>query len=197
MVTILQKWIMGILITIIIASTGTYYLMETGTYMNCPGGWQLIESGPNEGMYDCPTREIELQWCHHLSETGYRCYLGTPIILAEEIEPAVEDKITTDFEVTLKIIATGNEISRTFSRKYPIDLLNYCKYDRYGKPIKCKNMLKQEIEEDLRKWYKIKLRHKIKKKIKPMSLTLIAIGHPDYQHWVGCSYDFMTDKIIC
>lgn len=114
-----------------------------------------------------------------------------------EIEPIEEDKIKMCFEVTVKIIATGKERQKTFCREYPIDLLYKCQYDRYGLPINCKNILKKEVQQDLKNWYKYKLPKEIKTKIQLKDLTLISISHPNYQKWVGCKYDFMTDKITC
>lgn len=87
------KEIAGFLIAVIILSSSiTYYLQETGKYMTCKGGWVLRE----DGKYDCPTRDIEAQWCHHGSEQGpenigYRCYLGIPIDIEPE-KPSINYK---------------------------------------------------------------------------------------------------------
>lgn len=84
-----KKMIGGLLLAVITLSSGTtYYLQDTGTYKNCSGGWVLRE----DGMYECPTREIEPQWCHHGSSDGpenigYRCYLG---IVIDTDEPVVD-----------------------------------------------------------------------------------------------------------
>jgi len=75
------KQLLGIVLTLITLSSGaTVVLKDSGKYMNCMGGWVLQETG----KYDCPTRDIEPQWCHHGSEEGpenigYRCYLGLVI----------------------------------------------------------------------------------------------------------------------
>ena len=89
MTEITLKEIGGLLISIIILSSGaTIYLQETGKYKSCSGGWILME----DGKYECPTRDIDPQWCHHGSNEGpenigYRCYLGLPVDISEP-EPA-------------------------------------------------------------------------------------------------------------
>ncbi len=89
MTEIKLKEIMGVLISVIILTSGaTIYLQETGKYTNCKGGWILRE----DGKYDCPTRDIEPQWCHHGSDEGpenigYRCYLGEPVDVIEPETP--------------------------------------------------------------------------------------------------------------
>ena len=86
MTEIKLKEIGGLLISIILLTSGAViYLQESGKYKSCSGGWILGE----DGKYDCPTRNIETQWCHHGSEDGpdnigYRCYLGIPIIIEEQ-----------------------------------------------------------------------------------------------------------------
>ena len=82
MVTITKKLLGAILATVFTLASGvTYYIVETGKYSNCSGGWILNEL---TGKYGCPTRNVESQWCHHGSEEGpenigYRCYIGIPI----------------------------------------------------------------------------------------------------------------------
>lgn len=99
MVEISIKQMSGIIVTVLVlAGGGTYYLQETGSYMNCPGGWILRE----DGMYDCASRNINPQWCHHGSEEGpenigYRCYLGIPLDMKEPkpIEGSSKDFTTS------------------------------------------------------------------------------------------------------
>ncbi len=75
------KEIGGLMLAVIALASGvTYYLQETGDYKTCSGGWIQME----DGMYDCPTRDVLPQWCHHGSDEGpdnigYRCYIGIPI----------------------------------------------------------------------------------------------------------------------
>jgi len=114
-----------------------------------------------------------------------------------EINPVEDDKIESCFTVTIEVVATSNTRQYDFCRKYPDDLLNKCQYTRYGKAFNCKNVLKKTVEQDLKKWYRIKVPTEIKAKIKLKDLTLTSISHPDYQNWVGCKYDFMTDSIKC
>ncbi len=86
MVWVTNKEIAGIVIVVILLSSGTtFYLQETGKYKSCSDGWILRE----DGKYECPTRDIEPQWCHHGSDEGpenigYRCYLGLVVDLAEQ-----------------------------------------------------------------------------------------------------------------
>lgn len=84
MVEISNIQIGGVILTVLILSSGaTIYLQETGSYKNCNGGWALTETG----QYHCESRDI-YEWCHHLSSSAYRCYLGIPIEIEEEQEEA-------------------------------------------------------------------------------------------------------------
>ncbi len=86
MIEVTAKQVGGFLISMfLLASGAVVYLQETGKYKSCSDGWILME----DGMYNCPTRDIEPQWCHHGSDEGpenigYRCYTGIPIEIGEE-----------------------------------------------------------------------------------------------------------------
>lgn len=77
MVEIKKTTLAGILVTLIILSSGaTYHLEKTGKYMNCKSGWILQE----DGAYDCEVRGLN-KWCAEVSPLNdnnmhYRCYLG-------------------------------------------------------------------------------------------------------------------------
>lgn len=114
-----------------------------------------------------------------------------------EIEPVIDDNIKICFDVTVVVVSSGKEVQRSFCRNYPVDLLWKCKYTRYGVPIKCENTLRQEVKSDLRNWYRIRIPHEIKEKITLKDLTLTSISLEQYQNWVGCKYDFMSDDIVC
>lgn len=118
--------------------------------------------------------------------------------ISPEIEPFTDDKINICFEVKVTVVATGNEKSKSFCRKYPTDLLNHCDYGRYGQVIgECKNILKKEVKRDLKNWYKLKLPKEIKQKVTLKDLTVTSISYEPYQNWVGCKYDFLNEDIVC
>lgn len=130
--------------------------------------------------------------------------LGTGYVLSQgesyespEIEPVEDDKIRICFDVTAIIISSGKERTRSFCREYPMDLLNKCTHGRYGQVIECRNTLRQEVKQDLKNWYKVKVPTEIKQKIKLKDLILTSISHEPYQGWVGCKYDFMNDEMVC
>lgn len=95
-----EKTKVGVVMTILLAGGGMVYLQETDNYKNCPGNWEFLE---DSGQYYCESRDLT-EWCHHLSSSNYRCYLG---ILVEEEKITYENSIirkgdkwwTTDGEV--------------------------------------------------------------------------------------------------
>lgn len=84
MVEITTTKLAGLIVTVIVLASGsTYYLQETGKYTNCSGGWIL---NGLTGKYECTTRDVEPHWCHHLSPSKYRCYIGIPVDVDETIK---------------------------------------------------------------------------------------------------------------
>lgn len=75
MVELSKKTIAGIIVLLIVLSSGaTYYIERTGDYDNCRGDWILQE----DGMYQCPQDGVK-QWCFDIESRGsgwYRCWIG-------------------------------------------------------------------------------------------------------------------------
>jgi len=187
----------GILIAIFITVSTTYYIQETGKYKTCYGGWILIESGPNEGMYECPTRVIEPQWCHHGSDEGpknigYRCYLGIPIQPSEyDITPVIDTKAGLCFNYKI-----DGEVFK-HCPNYPEDLTNKCKYDRYGRAFKCENVLQQEIEKDMDNFFTETLSREKYAQGKKLTDITITSGDTTVKNLIGCDYNLDDKQLVC
>lgn len=79
------KSIGGLLLAMIITSTGTLYLESTGDYDNCRAQWILNP----DGTFTCP-KDNSTHYCYDIEDRGsgwYRCWIGNvvqPTIIATE-----------------------------------------------------------------------------------------------------------------
>lgn len=67
-----KQTIAGIIITVILLSSGTtYYIKETGSRTKCMSSWELIDSGEYEGYYGCTTNSgVRKQLCANVYDSG-------------------------------------------------------------------------------------------------------------------------------
>ena len=103
----------GILVTIIMLTSGTtYYLEKTGDYKTCNvGGWALDEK---TGQYDCKDRGIT-EWCSELSAINKdniqtRCYISRVILTEPDVGDYAE-KIEGD-ELIVQDGINNNKIEK-------------------------------------------------------------------------------------
>jgi len=79
------KVVSGIILLIIAASSGTFYIEKTGDYDNCRAEWNLN----NNGTYTCPKTNIT-NYCYEIENRGsgwYRCWIGKIIIVKDNEMP--------------------------------------------------------------------------------------------------------------
>ena len=81
MVELNYKTIFGVLLLVIVTSSGTYYLEKTTQYKSCQGQWLLLDSG----QYQC-SKNGNLQWCYSIEKRGsgwVRCWVGKQVVVTE------------------------------------------------------------------------------------------------------------------
>jgi len=111
----------------------------------------------------------------------------------KSIEPIISDKIQVCY--SYKLEDPKSKVATTFNmcRKYPQDLTNKCKYNRYGKEIKCENILIKEIGLDMKNWYNKRLPMEIKKDLDLKDLT-VTNADGDASSLEGKKWDFINEE---
>lgn len=103
------------------------------------------------------------------------------------IQPVVDDRITVCYRYTLE--KTNYDICRD----YPTDLKNYCKPTRYGYKD-CKNILVQEMENDIKNFYTSVLPREIGTSKILKDITITSASDASISDMVSKKYDFMTGE---
>jgi hypothetical protein len=92
MVEITKSNLGGLVLLAILLSTGTtLYVQDAGSKTSCSTGWNIVESGVNEGQYYCSISN-KYQLCFDIKNSSstkdYWCEKGTSVI-PKQLNPEI------------------------------------------------------------------------------------------------------------